>query len=81
MDNTRCRQFFLEPAETYPRQYEARRAFFVEGRRLKDIAQQVGYQESSLRRLVCRFRNHVKTDTVPPFLCRHGSGGQQVAPL
>ena len=47
MDNTRCRQFFLEPAETYHRQYEARRACFVEGRRLKDIAQQVGYQESS----------------------------------
>ena len=52
MDNTRCRQFFLDPAETYHRQYEALRAFFVEGRRLKDIAQQFGYQESSLRRLV-----------------------------
>jgi hypothetical protein len=25
---------------------------------------------------VCRFRNHVKTETVPPFLCRHGSGGR-----
>jgi hypothetical protein len=32
MDDTRCRQFFLEPAETYHRQYEAMRAFFVEGR-------------------------------------------------
>jgi hypothetical protein len=69
MENTHCRQFFLDPTETYHRQYEARRAFFVEGRRLKDIAQQFGYQESSLRRLVCRFRNRVKTDTVPPFLC------------
>jgi hypothetical protein len=29
---------------------------------------------------VCRFRNHLKTDTVPPFLCRHGSGDRQVAP-
>jgi len=80
MDNSRCRQFCLEPAETYHRQYEALRAFFVDGRRLKDIAQQFEYQESSLRSLVCRFRNHVKTDTVPPFLCRHGSGGRQVAP-
>ena len=69
MENTRCRQFFLDPTETYHRQYEALRAFFVEGRRLKDIAQQFGYQESSLRSLVCRFRNRVKTDTVPPFLC------------
>jgi hypothetical protein len=37
MDDTRCRQFFLEPTETYHRQYEAMRAFFVEGRRLKEI--------------------------------------------
>ena len=44
MDNIRCRQFFLEPAETYHRQYEALRAFFVDGRRLNDIAQQFGYQ-------------------------------------
>ena len=81
MDDTRCRQFFLEPAQTYHRQYEALRAFFVEGRRLKDIAQQFGYQESSLRRLVCRFRNQVKTDAVSPFLCSHWSGGRQVAPI
>ena len=67
MDNTRCRQFFLEPAETYHRQYEARRAFFVEGRQLKDLAPQFGYQESALRSLVGRFRNQVKMDTVPPF--------------
>ena len=53
MDNTPCRQFFLEPAETYHRRYEALRAFFVDGRRLKDIAQQFGYQESSLRSLWC----------------------------
>jgi hypothetical protein len=43
MDDPRCRQFFLEPTETYHRQYEAIRAFFVEGRRLKEIAQQFGY--------------------------------------
>ena len=81
MDNSRCRQFFLEPAETYHRRYEALRAFFVDGRRLKDIAQQFGYQESSLRSLVCRFRNHAKTATVPPFLCSPWSGGRQVAPI
>jgi hypothetical protein len=28
MDDTRCRGFFLEPVETYHRQYEALRAFF-----------------------------------------------------
>ena len=81
MDNTRCRQFFLEPAETYHRQYEALRAFFVEGRRLKDIAQQFGYQESSLRSLVCRFRNPIKTNAVHPFLFSRRSGGQLVSPV
>ena len=39
MDDTRCRQFFLEPSETYHRPYEAMRAFFVEGRQLQEIAQ------------------------------------------
>ncbi len=47
-DNSRCREFFLKPTGIYHRQYEALRAFFVEGRRLEEIAQQFGYQESSL---------------------------------
>lgn len=42
MDDTRCRQFFLEPTEPYHRHYEALRAFFVEGRQLQEIAQQFG---------------------------------------
>lgn len=68
MDDTGCRQFFLEPTETYHRQYEALRAYFVEGRPLKEIAQQFGYQESSLRVLVHRFRNQVKASALHPFL-------------
>lgn len=68
MDDTDCRQFFLEPTETYHRKYEALRAYFVEGRKLSEIAQQFGYQESSLRVLVHRFRNQVKTNTLHPFL-------------
>jgi hypothetical protein len=69
MDDTRCRGFFLEPVATYHRQYEALRAFFSEGRRLQDIAQQFGYQETSLRSRVCRFRAQVHAGEVPPFLC------------
>jgi hypothetical protein len=68
MDDTRCRCFFLEPTETYHRQYEAMRAFFVEGRRLKEIARQFGYQESYLRSMVCRFRARVEADDLHPFL-------------
>ena len=77
MNDTRCRRFFLEPNETSHRQYEALRAFFVEGRPLKEIAQQFGYQESSLRVMVSRFRHHVKINEVPPFLFSRQSGDRQ----
>lgn len=66
-DNSRCQEFFLKPTGIYHRQYEALRAFFVEGRRLEEIARQFGYQESSLRSLVCRFRAQVETDNLRPF--------------
>jgi hypothetical protein len=68
MDDTGCRGFFLAPVATYHRQYEALRAFFIEGRRLQDIAQQFGYRETSLRSMVCRFRAQVQTGEIPPFL-------------
>jgi len=78
-DDNRCRQFFLKPTETYHRQYEALRAFFVEGRPLQEIAQQFGYQESSLRSMVCRFRAQVQTDDLHPFLFDRNSDGPQAA--
>lgn len=78
-DDKRCRHFFLEPAETYHRQYEALRAFFVEGRRLQEIAQQFGYQESSLRSMVCRFRAQVQTDDLRPFLFDRNSDDPRAA--
>jgi hypothetical protein len=65
MDDTGCRGFFLEPVATYHRQYEALRAFFIEGRRLQDIAQQFGYRETSLRSMVCRCRAQVQAGEVP----------------
>jgi len=68
MDDTDCRGFFLAPVATYHRQYEALRAFFIEGRRLYDIAQQFGYRETSLRSMVCRFRAQGQAGEVPPFL-------------
>ena len=77
MDDTRCRQFFLEPAEPYHRQYEAMRAFFVEGRQRQEIAQRFGYQESSLRVRVSQFRNQMKVNDLHPFLFSRGSGGRR----
>ena len=82
MDDTRCRQFFLEPAETYHRPYEAMRAFFVEGRQLQEIAQQFGYQDSSLRVRVSQFRSQMKVNDLHPFLfSRGGSGGRRGSPV
>ena len=74
MDDTDCRGFFLAPVATYHRQYEALRAFFIEGRRLHDIAQQFGYRETSLRSMVCRFRAQVHAGEVPPLLCNRPWG-------
>jgi hypothetical protein len=80
MDDTRCREFFLEPRETYQRQYEALRAFFVEGRPLNEIAQQFGYQESSLNVMISNFRNQVKANNLRPFLFSRGSDGRKGRP-
>jgi hypothetical protein len=68
MDDTGCRGVFLAPVATYHRQYEALRAFFIEGRRLQDIAQQLGSRETLLRSMVCRFRAQVQAGAVPPFV-------------
>ncbi|MGI0035800.1 MAG: hypothetical protein ACRD98_08020 [Nitrososphaera sp.] len=77
MDDAHCRQFFLEPTETYHRQYEALRAFFVEGRGWQEIAQQFGYQESSLRSMVCRFRAQMQINDLRPFLFDRNLDGLQ----
>jgi len=78
MDDERCRQFFLEPTETAHRKYEALRAFFVEGRQLQEIAQQFGYQESSLRSIVYRFRAQMQNNDLRPFLFERTLDGLQI---
>ena len=78
MADERCRQFFLEPTETAHRKYEALRAFFVEGRQLQEIAQQFGYQESSLRSMVSRFRMQIQNNDLHPFLFERTLGGLEI---
>ncbi len=38
-----CRDFFLQPASARQRQYEALRAYFVEGKGSADVARSFGY--------------------------------------
>jgi hypothetical protein len=67
MDETRCRRFFVEPTQTYQKQYEALRAVFVEGRCLKDVAEQFGYEYGSLRTIAYSFGSQLSAGQIPPF--------------
>ena len=60
---TACRRFFLEPGLPKQRQYEALRAFFVEGRRSQEVARAFGYSPASFRVLCHQFRR----DPAPSF--------------
>lgn len=55
---TEWRRFFLEPTNATHRQYEALRAYFVEGVTSKEAAKRFGYTEGSFRVLVHQFRQH-----------------------
>lgn len=51
-------QVFLEPQDTTHRQYEALRAYFVEGIPSAEVAARFGYSPGSFRMLCCRFRKN-----------------------
>ena len=65
-DNSRDRltlaRRFLEPANSTHRQYEALRAFFVEGAPSAEVATRFGYTPGSFRVLVHEFRNQPERD-------------------
>lgn len=50
-------RFFLEPTQPRHRQYEALRAYFVEGRSTAEVAQAFGYTPGSLRVICHQFRH------------------------
>jgi transposase len=51
-------RFFLQPSSSTHRQYEALRAYFVEGLSSKEVARRFGYTEGSFRVLVHQFRQN-----------------------
>ena len=65
MDDSACRTFFAQPSNPYHRRYEALRAVFVEGRTVKDVAEQFGMAYSSLRQWLYELRQH----------CQHPADG------
>ena len=72
---TNLERLFLEPSNSTHRQYEALRAYFIEGISSKEAAKRFGYTEGSFRVLVHDFRqNPHRQFFLPP------SKGPHVAP-
>src|SRR6266852_4068856 len=71
---SRLRRFFLEPRLPKHRQYEALRAYLVEGRLAKDVARAFGYTLNSFH-VLC---HHFRRETHPSFFLspRHGPQSQ-----
>ena len=67
-------RFFLEPTQTFQRQYEALRALFVEAQPLDQVADRFGYQRSALRSIASRFRADYRRGVTPPFFAPTGAG-------
>ena len=56
MEDRPCLQFFLEPQQTFHRQYEALRAIVVGGEPLRLVAERFGCKVPALKSMACRFR-------------------------
>ena len=69
-DITDIRRFFAEPSHPRQRQYEALRAFFVEGRPSHEVARAFGYTPGSFRVLCHQFRR----DPDPQFFSTPSHG-------
>jgi transposase-like protein len=76
MDDSACRTFFAQPTNPHHRRYEALRAVFVDGRTVKDVAEQFGMAYSSLRQWLYEFRQHCQhpPDGSPFFKSRKSDG-------
>ena len=55
---TELQRSFLEPTDPTHRQYEALRAYFVEGLPSQEVAHRFGYTPGSFRVLCHQFRQH-----------------------
>jgi hypothetical protein len=74
MDGSHVSRFFLEPKQTFQRQYEALRAVFVDAEPLDQVAERFGYKASALRSMASRFRVDCRRGVTPPFFSRTGAG-------
>ena len=71
-DLIECRRFFLEATQPKHRQYEALRAYFVDGRSSQDAAATFGYSVGAFR-VLC---HHFRRDPQPEFFLAPRRGPQ-----
>jgi hypothetical protein len=67
MDGSHTSRFFLEPQQTFQRQYEALRAVFVEAEPIDRVAVRFGYKLSALKSMASRFRADWRRGVTTPF--------------
>jgi transposase len=70
---TKCRRFFAEPATARQRQYEALRAFYLEGLPTAEAARRFGYSPGAFRVLCHAFRR----DDLPEFFATAHKGPRE----
>ena len=75
MDGSHTRRFFLEPQQTFQRQYEALRALFVDDEPLERVAERFDYKPSALRSMASRLRADWRRGVAPPFFSPTAAGG------
>lgn len=75
MDGSHIKGFFLEPRQTFQRQYEALRAIFVDDEPLDRVAERFGYTPATLRSMASRLRSNRRQGVATPFFSRTVEGG------
>jgi transposase len=73
MDLTQCRRFFERPGTASQRQYEALRAYFMDGIASPEVARRFGYTPAAFRMLCYDFRR----GELPDFFAVKRPGPQQ----
>src|ERR1700692_433059 len=76
-DSLPLARLFLEPSNSNHRQYEALRAFFVDGVPSAEAARRFGYTPGSFRVLVHEFRNQLHRDSFAPAARQGRPPGKQ----
>jgi hypothetical protein len=67
MDATTCKDYFLQPQDTWHRRYEVLRAVFVDLQPMQNVAKQFGISYGTVRNWVSDFQRDLSTGKQPPF--------------